>query len=138
MDILAHLFWSLLSTIMCEIFHSQSTRILFMIGYSKYHCISWRQRAIWYLVKSVPSTSKSCQTYPNVVICRQIQQMMERVTRGVSAGVKGFECDIRGRNENAPTDCRGIFGAFGSHRDVVIPIVVQSVINFNNYERDYV
>lgn len=65
--------------------------------------------------------------------------MTEKAMRGVSAGVKGFECGITGGlNENAPTDCRGIFGAFGSYRDVVIPIVVQSVINFNNYERDYV
>jgi len=110
-----------------------------MIDYFVSPWNTWKKKAIWFQPKSTALTSKSCQTYLNLVICRQIQQMIQGIAKGVSAGVKGFKCGITGRlNENASTKCRGVSEAFGSYRQLVIPIVAKSIINFNSYARHYV
>lgn len=108
-----------------------------MTDYLNFRWNIWKKKDFWFQQSMMPIISKYCQTYLNIVICRQIQQTIQRTTKGVSAGVKRFDCG-KVLNENAPTDCRGIFGAFGSYRDVVIPIVAKSMINFNNYARLHV
>jgi hypothetical protein len=90
----------------------------------------WKSTVFSFQRKLLPNISKSYQTYPNVAMT---------AIGGISVGVKRFECGISGGlNENAPTDRRGIYEAFGSHRHVVIPIVAKSIINFNSYARLHV
>ena len=99
---------------------------------------SWRKKEFLFQLKLKTIISKFYQTYPNLVICRQIRQMIQSIVRSHSAGAKLFECDISDKNENAPTKSRGIFDAFGIYRGLVIPIVAKSIINFNSYVRLYV
>lgn len=59
--------------------------------------------------------------------------------KGVSAGVKGFECDITGGlNDNAPTGESRHIRAVSSIEDVVISIVAHSGLKHNNSVRYYV
>jgi hypothetical protein len=55
------------------------------------------------------------------------------------AGVKVYEYDkIGALNENAPTGESRHIRALSSRDDLVISIVAQCIINFNNYARRYV
>ncbi len=59
--------------------------------------------------------------------------MIQEIAKGVSAGVKGFECGITGGlNDNAPTGESRHIRARCSKEDVVISIVAPSVLNRNN------
>lgn len=103
---------------------------MIMTSYLNSRLNFWSGKVSWYLPKLTTKISKSCQTYPNVVLVAK---------QADSAGVLEIECDITGGlNENAPTDRRGVFEAFGSYRQLVIPIVAHSELNRNNSVRYYV
>lgn len=136
MDTPALRFLTWLSCSICEI-NPSNTQMLPMNNL-KNLWNSWKKRGFFFLPNVKTITFKSFQTCTILVICRQIRQTMHKAIRSHSVGVKSFECDISDKNENAPTECRGIFEAFGFYRDVVIPIVAKSIINFNSYARLYV
>jgi len=95
---------------------------------------TWKKKAISFLPRLIPVISKSCQTYPNVVICNQA---IQGIAKGVSAGVKLIRCGIN--CDAAPTGNRGSeLIAVRTADDVIISTVAHSIINFNSYARCYV
>ncbi len=136
MDIPAHLFLTLPLAIMLTESHSllQSHHMNFFRSL----LLIWNRKVSSFLPRLAPILFKYCQTYPNVVICRQINQMMEGIARGVSAGVNLCDSGIRGRNDNAPTPQSRHIRAWCSRDDVVISIVAPSVLKRNKSVRCYV
>lgn len=130
---LAHRYLSLLLATTREIPPLLLMRLVSMQKDLKFPLNFWNKKDFWFQQRSAPIISKYCQTYPNVYI---LIQMTEKATRGVSAGVKGFECGIKGRP--APTECRSsIFIAVCYDSNVVIPILAHSSIDFNSFARCY-
>jgi len=101
-----------------------------MTGFSRPHWLSWNQKDFWFQLRYRLISLGSCLTFLNAPLIRMIASF---------AGVEGVKCDITGAlNENTPICRRGIFRAESSYKNVVIPIVAQSIINFNSYARYYV
>ena len=101
-----------------------------MIDFLKFPLNFWRKRDTSFLLKLTKTWLKFYQTLVNAI------------WGGIGdayAGVKVFGYDkIGALNENAPTGESRHIRALSSRDDLVISIVAQCIINFNNYARRYV
>ncbi len=105
----------------------------------KYRFNIWRKKDFSSVPRYQTFISRFYQTSSKVANCRQIRQTIQGIAKGVSAGVKGFECGIKGGlNDNAPTGESRHIRAGGHIEHVVISIVAAGIIIFNNYEAYYV
>ena len=105
---------------------------MFMIGFSRFRFNTWKKKDFSFLQKSTVFISRF------YLVCEKIVLIG---IGAVSAGVKGFECDITGGlNENTPICRRGIFESVRSRYTglVGIPIVTPYRKKLNLFVGTYV